>query len=395
MGLLNRGNSSAATLRKPLPTNNVSTASSVVSQTDVLTANSGGAGTKGTLMLAYGPIASAYGDLVGKFGDSSLVITSTALTTEVPFEQVMARAGANQNNVDGGAVDYSAYLANGEYYVVYETGRIYYSKADNSTSVSASYKYRQLTTSGSGSGGGGGGGSSSAGGASSGDATYMSPADFTATYASATTLTITGLPFTPTTAQFMSVKKQGTSGTAVTYTPDTYAFSYDTSTGILTVTGASFSNTDSFLVTVVGPTKMMDAMVDAQKNALIRDVSDQYANETLIDTTNVAAGTNYYPSTSGLQMDGYSTITIQGKTSGGVTTTIEATNDDAASPDWVDITKSFTDLITATGGNATYVDANFLLAPTGRDILSVKAIRIKSVTSTSTNVVKCNIRRMY
>ena len=139
--MLNRG-SSSATLRKPLPVNDVTFASTIIAITDVLAAGVGVAGTTGTIMLTYGPVASSNGDLVGKFGDSSLVVTSTALTTEVPFEQVMARAGADQNNVDAGTVDYTAYLTNGEYYVVYETGRIYYAKYDASTAASCAYKIR-------------------------------------------------------------------------------------------------------------------------------------------------------------------------------------------------------------------------------------------------------------
>jgi hypothetical protein len=176
-------------------------------------------------------------------------------------------------------------------------------------------------------------------------------------------------------------------------------FTWNSSTKTLDVTNCTgaflFGTGDIVSLTLTGADKIRDAATDSQKTSLIRDVSDQYGNETLIDTTNVAAGTNYYPSASGSQNDNSSTFTIQGKTSGGVTTTIEATNDDAASPDWFDITKSFTDLVTNTSSNASYVDANFILAPTGRDVLSVKAIRIKSVTSTSTNVVKYNIRRIY
>jgi hypothetical protein len=141
--MLNRGTTSA-TLRRPLPVNDVTFASTIVSQTDVLAASAGVAGTKGTLMCTFGPIASAQGDLVGNFNDKSLSITSTVLTTEVPFEVVMARATSNQNQftVGEGAPDYKAYLEPGEFYVIYETGRIFYSKADANTSVTAAYKYR-------------------------------------------------------------------------------------------------------------------------------------------------------------------------------------------------------------------------------------------------------------
>lgn len=139
-----------------------------------------------------------------------------------------------------------------------------------------------------------------------------------------------------------------------------------------------------------------DSATSANKVFLIRDVSDQYVSETLIDTTNVGANTNYYPSASGVSMDGYSQISIQGMTSGGVTTTIEATNDDAASPDWVDVTAAFTNIIVNPPAiGATYVDVNFALVPSLMQSGNFKAFRIKSVTSDNTNVVQYNIRRIY
>jgi hypothetical protein len=149
MGLLNRGNTSAVTLRKPLPILDVTHATTIEAQTDALSASAGAAGTTGTLMCTLAPIASANGDLVGNFIDSSVVVTSTALTTEVPFELIAARAAANQNlsTVGEGAPDYKSYLLPGEFYIIYETGRIFYSKEDNSTDVSVAYKYRVPVTS--------------------------------------------------------------------------------------------------------------------------------------------------------------------------------------------------------------------------------------------------------
>jgi hypothetical protein len=149
MTLLNRGNTSAVTLRKALPTLNVNHATTIEAKTDALSASAGAAETKGTLMCTLAPIASVNGDLVGNFNDSSVVVTSTALTTEVPFELVAARASANQNlhSVGEGAPDYKSYLLPGEFYIIYETGRIFYSKEDNSTDVSVAYKYRAPVTS--------------------------------------------------------------------------------------------------------------------------------------------------------------------------------------------------------------------------------------------------------
>ncbi len=112
----------------------------------------------------------------------------------------------------------------------------------------------------------------------------------------------------------------------------------------------------------------------------------------LVDTVDVAAATNYYPSSAGLSMEGYKNLSIQGMTSGGVTTTIEVTNDTAAVPDWVDITLSAYNIVTNAVGAASFVDTNFLL---DFEALNVKAFRIKSVTSDATNAVQYCVRRNY
>jgi hypothetical protein len=80
-------------------------------------------------------------------------------------------------------------------------------------------------------------------------------------------------------------------------------FTWNSSTKTLDVTNCTgaflFSTGDIVSLTLTGADKIRDAATDSQKTSLIRDVSDQYGNETLIDTTNVAVGTNYYPSPSG------------------------------------------------------------------------------------------------
>lgn len=148
----------------------------------------------------------------------------------------------------------------------------------------------------------------STGSASSGDNTYLSPVDFTAVYASGTTLTLTGIPFTPTSGQFASVKRQDTTGVSVTYTPDVKAFSYNSGTGVLTVTGAAFTATDVFVVTIMaGPPKQGDTLNNARYNNPIRDLSDQHTPDTLVNTTNVATGTKYY-----LSVDDYKNLAFGG-----------------------------------------------------------------------------------
>jgi len=119
-------------------------------------------------------------------------------------------------------------------------------------------------------------------------------------------------------------------------------------------------------------------------------LSEQYVEEELIDTTNVTAATNYYPSSAGLTLGGYKDFCVQGVISGGVTATIEVTLDDAASPDWLDITKAGFEMVTNTTNNTSFVDTSFVL---DFDNLNVKAVRVKSVTSDATNGVQYHIRR--
>lgn len=136
--------------------------------------------------------------------------------------------------------------------------------------------------------------------------------------------------------------------------------------------------------------KAYDAVATADRVSPTVDPSDRYEEAELVDTTNVAAATNYYPSSAGLTMGGYDSIAIQGVISGGVTATIEATLDDASSPDWADITKAGLDLISGAALNASFVDTNFVLDFSG---LRVKAIRVKSVTSDASNGVQYHYKR--
>lgn len=192
--------------------------------------------------------------------------------------------------------------------------------------------------------------------------------------------------------------------TAADYTEDSAHTTADYGTSVLEVrrdTCATSAGTDGDYATKNQDSegysytrdKAYDTATGTIKNSPIRDISDQYVNETLIDTTNVGAATNYYPSSSGLSMDGYKNLSIQGNISGGVTVTIEATNDDAASPDWNDITDSLYNWIT--GGTryaSSWVDTNFFFQI---DNCNWKNIRIKSITSDATNGVQYNVRRTY
>lgn len=136
-----------------------------------------------------------------------------------------------------------------------------------------------------------------------------------------------------------------------------------------------------------------DIAYDESLGALVvapaSDMADRWVPaEELVDTTNIAAATYYYPSSDGLEMEEYDHLSIQMVMSGGVTVTIEAWNDDAG--DVIDITKSALSMLNGVTGAASYVDQSDILDLEG---LNVEKVRIKVVTSDATNGVQLHIRR--
>ena len=132
---------------------------------------------------------------------------------------------------------------------------------------------------------------------------------------------------------------------------------------------------------------LSNAYDNATNSLRVQEIAkDTPVEEELIDTTNVAAATNYYPSSTGKVLDRYRNVSIQGVISGGVTFTVEAKIDD--STDWLDITKSGYRLgvdVANSVGLASIVDEAFIM---DFGDLNVNAIRIKSVTADATNGVQ-------
>ena len=230
------------------------------------TVGAGAAGVFVDIYLLNHPITDAHGADKGCKGNTSISITAggTTLVNEVS------------------ATKLDSEMANGDYWVNYLTGKIHCKKGDSGTSLTVGYsvfaaltniEVDTVTVSENLATVGGAAitlgqktsanslpvvlpsdAAANSGSASSGDNTYMSPFDFTVAYASATTLTITPpATFTPGIAEYVSVKIQDTSGVSKTYTPDVYAFSLSGAT--LTVANATFTATDTFIVTVLGPGK--------------------------------------------------------------------------------------------------------------------------------------------
>lgn len=121
---------------------------------------------------------------------------------------------------------------------------------------------------------------------------------------------------------------------------------------------------------------------NSNRSEEIDPVDEHYGEEELIDTTDIAAATNYYPSSTGKAMGNFNNMMLHLVGSGGVTVTVEAKIDD--STDWADVTLGANNLITNTHA-ASYVDTSGMLQ--FKD-LWVRNVRVKVVTSDATNGVQ-------
>jgi len=173
---------------------------------------------------------------------------------------------------------------------------------------------------------------------------YFSPIDFQIAYTSNTTLTATGAPF--------DIDDTGCLVTKIYYKPlngnwavlnNTHnGVSITASSNVITVAGAGtpFVSTDTYVVAVLGQRKSYDSSTDTLKITEQAPISNRYVQDSLVDTTNTAAATTYFPATTGQAMDGYKDLSISGKfiTTGTLTMTLEASNDeDTTNADWIQV----------------------------------------------------------
>lgn len=115
----------------------------------------------------------------------------------------------------------------------------------------------------------------------------------------------------------------------------------------------------------------------------------------LLDTTNIAATTNYYPAATGMSMDGYKDLSLTGKfvdADGTMTLTIEVTNDeDTTNGDWIQI-YGF-DIKNNIMANSWAVTNNTLTFAILFDNLNYSYFRIKMVNDGATNTGIIKIKR--
>ena len=159
--------------------------------------------------------------------------------------------------------------------------------------------------------------------------------DAVSAYASGTTITVTGLPYTFTKYDISSIQQIPTSGSVTTFSSvDKWTVSGTT----ITVPTGVFAASDTFIVSLTGETRSYTIATDSKRVEEIDPLDQKYVPGNLVDTTNVSAATHYYPSATGSTMDGFQDQSMTGKfidADGTLTLTLEVSNDeDSTNADW-------------------------------------------------------------
>ncbi len=178
-------------------------------------------------------------------------------------------------------------------------------------------------------------------------ADYKSPADFTVAYTSNVTITLSGVPVAISdSSQVKYIMVIPASGDAAIYVNGSAGVTMRHSANVITISGAGtpFTAGDVYEVGINANTKAYDISTDADKIIDLTPESSKYVEDSLVDTTDVAAATNYYPSATGMSLGGYKDFSLSGKmidADGTMTLSLQATNDeDTTNADWIDITLS-------------------------------------------------------
>jgi hypothetical protein len=231
-----------------------------------------------------------------------------------------------------------------------------------------------------------GGGGGAAGG---GDAIYTSPQDFSVAFAALTQVTLTGLSYTPTVEQFVSVQSVDVTGMAKTYTPDANAFTWVPATGVLTVNNGTFAATDSYRVMVFGPDKSFSAATNSKRVQEIDPLSTQSVWENILANAALAIGTYWYPSANGMNMSGFKNLLLGLQVGPTGIVTVEGSVDPTG-VDFFDISRSGVDLQSNAAGVANWSGTNAIL---DFEELGVPLVRVKVVVAAGPAAVQLDVRR--
>ena len=134
---------------------------------------------------------------------------------------------------------------------------------------------------------------------------------------------------------------------------------------------------------------------DSARFAETKPISLEVIDESLVDTTDVAAATNYYPSSSGLLMLGFGDISVTGKfidADGTVTLSAEVTNDEIpATADWVTV-YAWDDKNNVNANSWTVTNGTLTFAISFNNC-NFRYVRFVVVNSGATNTIILKIRR--
>lgn len=173
-------------------------------------------------------------------------------------------------------------------------------------------------------------------------------------YASANTLTLAGTPHTVYSEDLVYVLEvDSTGGTARIWVNGAGGVVLTIAAGVVTMAGGvDFSATGEHTLGYGGQDKAHTASTNSTRTEEVDPLNLQAVNYNLVDTTNVAAATNYYPSSDGIEMAGARQLSITGKfidADGTMTLSLEVSNDEDATPanrDWIAASLLATDLKT-------------------------------------------------
>jgi hypothetical protein len=210
------------------------------------------------------------------------------------------------------------------------------------------------------------------------DQVYSSPGSFSSAFLAGTTLTLAGLPFTPDDSQFLMTIVTTAGGAVNRYPADSFYHSYNSGTGVLTVTGANFLVSDlSIRVVLLGEARAYQASGNYYRGSEVAPINLQFVEETLASETNVLTVTREFPSADGLTLAGFQHLSLNGTliiASGANALTIQVygTNDSnlvAASRIWCPLygyshgSNSYTNIISCVNTTVNYMwDFDYLNA---------------------------------
>jgi hypothetical protein len=221
-----------------------------------------------------------------------------------------------------------------------------------------------------------------------GDALYSNiRGDFTATYTTATTLTLAALPFAVAEEDIVAIGKKAIGSATLTdirWRGKDLNVDYNAGTGVVTIAaGWPMAATDLLTVWIEGPPRTYTEATDSKRIEEIDPTTQQYVGtEHIIDEANIAAATYVQE----FSMIDYAHFSLQVLCSGGVTMTLWVSNDPARNVDgandngWEQIA-AFGPVVD--GGLMFFVDTE------GKAL----AYRVKYITADNTNAVDAYLVR--